>query len=351
MRIKVLIADPDPESARQMLAWIEEYRKNFQCVTASTGKAATDLLRQENIGILVTELIFSDLDGFGLLDFINTHSPEVPVIVVSSHGRPKTREILIRKGAQAFLEKPLEAKKFLQTFDLTARRIQEGGSLNGASLDTFAQMIEMEQKTCTLRVLHPPSQGYGLLFFKNGDIVHARMPGGLGGVDAAYEILAWQPVSLMIENQCRIQTEAIQADLQALLMEAMRLKDERSERRTEVPVAPRSTLPTKSEEDVHKPNSAPQDPVYAWLETIGAQSLGIESVYQDAAWRDLVTHAQIIGSVFDAGKLKACYLNAGHGSQSILLPDEQDTVLALLPGCKREQIVAVLAHHPPRFQW
>lgn len=350
MHLNILIADPNTESARRMAGWIEGYGSQFKCRIVDSGLGAADYLRTQNIALLVTELQLPDLDGFGLLDHINTYCPEIPVVVVSSHGRPKTREILMRKGASIFLEKPLDTKIFLAAFEKALSCIRDGGALNGTSLDTFAQMIEMEQKTCTLRVTHPPSQGFGLLFFRSGEIVQARIPGGPEGVEAAYEILAWQPVSLMIENRCKVQVQKIHADLQALLMEAMRLKDERLENE---PLSPASETVEKQTDNpvLPMPSSSEEtpDPVHRWLKSIGSESLGIESVYQDASWRDLLSHADVIGSIFESGKLVACYLNVGDGSESIILPDGQDTVLAVSSGCKREQIVGVVSRTPPVF--
>ncbi|TYT75397.1 response regulator [Desulfobotulus mexicanus] len=349
MHLHVLIADPDTEIAKRMAGWIENHGERFKCMIVGTGMEAIEILKNSAVNILITELILPDLDGFSLLDTIQAEFPEIPSIVISAHGKPKTREILLRKGAEDFLEKPLQSKDFLAAFENMFRRIQDGGSLNGASLDTFAQMIEMEQKTCTLRVMHPPSNGYGILFFKDGEIIHSRIPGevAIDGISAAYKVLAWQPVSLMIENQCKAINQTIHSDLQAILMEAMRLKDEMDQEEDDLSIAIESALPELHSEEELISDYKEIDPLQNWLNYMEDQSPGIESVYKDASWRDLLLHAHFIGDIFEAGPLEACYVNMEEASESIILPDGKDTVIAVRPACKRELMIKLLVSNPP----
>ncbi|MCW7755130.1 response regulator [Desulfobotulus sp. H1] len=350
MQLHVLIADPDKMMAQRISGWIDSQGNNFECLHAATGMEAMDYLRSKAVVLLITELILPDIDGFGLLDWVNKECSEVPAIVISAHGKPKTREILLRKGAEEFLPKPVDERLFLSALGKTLQRIQEGGALNGASLDTFAQMIEMEQKTCTLRVLHPPSKGYGILFFSSGNIIHARIPGPKksDGISAAYTILGWQPVSLMIENHCRAPSETIQADLQGMLMEAMRLKDEEGPQ--ELQPAAQTVLPASTDKSENHAPSTPStiDSLQQWLQSQSQhdRSLGIQGVYQDASWKELLNYASLIGAAFDAGKLEACYVNTEDASEFLALPDEEATVIAVRPACKREHLVSLLAKKP-----
>jgi hypothetical protein len=48
----------------------------------------------------------------------------------------------------------------------------------------------------------------------------------LSGVDAAYEVLSWDDVSLSIQNTCAQKEKKVTGDVQGILLEAMRRKDE-----------------------------------------------------------------------------------------------------------------------------
>jgi len=53
--------------------------------------------------------------------------------------------------------------------------------------------------------------------------------GGRHGKQTAYEIFAWDEVTLSIQDDCAIKEKKIDEDLQAILFDAMRLKDEAGE--------------------------------------------------------------------------------------------------------------------------
>lgn len=347
MTVKVLVADQDLAFQRQLSDWFTSFPDRFTPIFVSDGMAAAKKLQQGGASVLVCDLQLPKVDGFGLIDFVNTHCPEVPVVVATSHGRPKTGEILKRKGAAAYFEKPLIADSFFTMLQSLCTRMEDGGTLNGASLDTFAQMVEMEQKTCTLRVHQPEEEASGVLFFRDGEIVHARA-GATEGLGAAYEILTWQSVSLRIENQCRITDKRIEADLQAVLLEAMRRKDEKENRAAAKPMpsakpASAAPDPISGPKTSGEPDMPPLDRLRQMMQDGGAAANGVESIFQDSSWRDLLQQAKAIGSFFEAGNVKACYVNIGESSDSILLADDADTVVAVSPDCKREYLLNLLA--------
>ena len=49
----------------------------------------------------------------------------------------------------------------------------------------------------------------------------------LQGKTAAYEIFSWDEVTLSIQNECPPMENRIQSDLQPIILEAMRLRDEK----------------------------------------------------------------------------------------------------------------------------
>ncbi len=100
------------------------------------------------------------------------------------------------------------------------------GIIDGISIATFLQMLEMEEKTCTLKI----SQGEknGKIFFKKGSLFDASY-GELGGEEAAYEIINWEKAGIEIENHCNKNERKIQNSLMGILMEAAKIKDHEEE--------------------------------------------------------------------------------------------------------------------------
>jgi predicted regulator of Ras-like GTPase activity (Roadblock/LC7/MglB family) len=109
------------------------------------------------------------------------------------------------------------------------------GRVENLTLASFLQLLEMERKTCSLAV---SSLGHhGLLYLREGHLVGAEMA-GLKGQPAALEIVTWENADIEISDHLPRFEPEIEATLRFLLMEGMRLKDERQESGALVPPPP-----------------------------------------------------------------------------------------------------------------
>jgi len=108
---------------------------------------------------------------------------------------------------------------------MTLEKESEGGSIRGISAGLFLQLVELEERTCTIRLTDRKSRQQGVLWFREGKLLDARY-GNQQGIEAAYTILSWQDVILSIQNRCPKNDNNIQEDLQTVLLEAMRRHDE-----------------------------------------------------------------------------------------------------------------------------
>jgi hypothetical protein len=90
---------------------------------------------------------------------------------------------------------------------------------------TFLQLIEAEEKTCTLRVLDRRTGQRGVLFFLEGELMDARL-NDVFGLEAAHAILSWDNTTLSVQYACPRKQKRIPGDLQGILLETMRRHDE-----------------------------------------------------------------------------------------------------------------------------
>ena len=97
--------------------------------------------------------------------------------------------------------------------------------MHGFTPANFLQYVEMEEKTCTLRINSKKSAGY--LHFENGILINAESD-GLKGQEAVLEILCWEDTNIEVQDASPNISREIQSSLGALLLEAARLKDENS---------------------------------------------------------------------------------------------------------------------------
>jgi len=218
----VLIVDDQKAFLLSLSEGLSMYAADFNVITAENGKKAVDILNTTKIDLVVTDLKMPEMDGFELLAYMNNRFADIPVIVMTAFGTPEIEERIARLGVVQYLEKPLD-------FGELAEKIFEGlaagskGYIHGITLPSFLQLLEMEQKTCTLTI--KAEKQTGKLYFFKGKLVNAETD-GTEGEEAAYRIVCWDDPEIEIESVCRKRKKVITAPLNHVLMEGFRLKDE-----------------------------------------------------------------------------------------------------------------------------
>jgi CheY-like chemotaxis protein len=225
---KVLIVDDDQEMLLSLKEGFEKYNATFSVLMAGDGLVATEKLEKETISLVITDLRMPRMDGFALLSKIMEQYPDIPVIIMTGYSTPEMERLAQEGGAVGYVEKPFMIDDLASKVLATLRKESEGGTLHSVSSGMFLQLIEMEQKTCTIRLLDKTSGKEGVLFFCDGQLFDARTA-GLKGEAAAYKIFSWDEVNLSIQNECRQKEQKVHRDINAILLEAMRLKDEAGE--------------------------------------------------------------------------------------------------------------------------
>ncbi|MBW1785315.1 MAG: response regulator, partial [Deltaproteobacteria bacterium] len=171
----VLIVDDDKEIQHLIREGLARYRDVFEVVTADDGQAALETLQKIPIALVATDLKMPRMDGLTLLVNIVDHYPEIPVIIITGYGTPQMERVALDGGAVGYLEKPFLIEDLGRRIIGAIGKSSEGGTLHGISSGMFLQLIQMEQKTCTIRMLNKASGREGVLFFLEGELIDARV--------------------------------------------------------------------------------------------------------------------------------------------------------------------------------
>ena len=223
----VLFVDDNRILCRFIKKKFDRCKDTFSIITAKDGLDALDKLREKNISLIVTALEMPNMDGFALLAHLSENYPDIPVIVQTGQGTPQARKIVLESGAVSYIEQPFKMEDLSQLILSTLEKESEGGIFKTFSLEMFIQLIEMEMKTCTIRATEKTSGEQGVLFFREGDLIDARIR-SRHGKEAAFEIFCWDDVTFSVQDVCSLRGKRINGDLQSILFEAIRLKDEAS---------------------------------------------------------------------------------------------------------------------------
>ncbi len=376
MRPNVLIVDDDQAFLRLIQKDLEGFSESFNVLAAESGNSALDLLKKAYVSFVISDLRMPGMDGFEFLANILKKFPGIPVYMMTSYDKPKTKDVVIKSGAAGYLKKPFTAIELFGEITKTLNKKAEGGSLHNVTLETFLQLIEMEQQTSTLRVVDKKEDRGGILFFRNGELMNARV-GDQQGKDAAYEILSWSNVSLSIEHDCVFQEKLIKGDLQAILLDAMRVKDELAEQiameeeadNSEIlldsPIqeeTPESSdakpepvvreIPTRKPEttakirpakkEVEEPKLSPTDTIRSKIKnSIGSRD-GVLDIYHDPSWDALIDQGSNIGNAFNCGSLNVLYANRETNEQFIIVPGEETIAVSISSDSPWDRILGAL---------
>jgi len=264
---KILIVEDDASQARLLARAISVRRPEYTVITAPNGEDATRLLSEEEVDLVLTDLQMPGMNGLELLAWLLQNRPNLPVFTMTAYGTAETLAQLGSYGSIECFVKPVDIGRVVEHMsDSLSQSIR--GHVQNLSLASFLQLVEMERKTCTLKIEHQGNRG--TLYVRKGVLIDARC-GDASGEDAAITILTWEGPSIAISGTCLVQHQAIDKPFSFLILEAMRLQDESArtpadtavaEPESELQAAPASKEATRSQVN----GSTPPAPARALLD-------------------------------------------------------------------------------------
>ena len=331
----VLLVDDDTEMLHALKEGFKKYQESFAVLLAEDGRQALKGLKRNIISLVVTDLKMPNMDGFELLAHIMEYYPDIPVIIITGYSTPEMEQFARKGGAVGYIAKPFLIENLARQILTTLRKESEGGTLHNVSSGMFLQLIEMEQKTCTIRLEEKAGGEKGILFFSDGELLDARV-NNMQGESAAHEIFSWDAVNLSIQNGCALKENKIQSDLQPLILEAMRRKDE--EEPEEVPESVMEQIEPSGEEPADRLKRLK----LRIEQEIGPQC-GLEDLYQDEFWDSRVAQFSKAGDFFQLGDFTLGYVDKGDTNDYILIPGQKTTVITVDSKCPRDKILRVIS--------
>ena len=235
---RVLLVDDDQAVLQIVSRWLGRYQETFTIITAEHGREALDILMQQPVDVVVTDLQMPVMDGFELIAHLLSEQIHVPIIIMTAMAVSAVENRLQGVGAFPVIRKPLSVTALhnLICNELDAR---QQGVIQGLTLPSFLQLLEAECKSCALRVTANGRVGY--LYFCDGELFHAET-GESSGEAAAYDILLWEAVKLqMAALPATPPPKTLHDRLMGLLMEAFRRRDEAEEASRRAGTATHST--------------------------------------------------------------------------------------------------------------
>jgi CheY-like chemotaxis protein len=119
-RHNILIVDDDGVARQQLRALLRA--NDYTVIEAGNGRIARDLIAEQEIDLVVTDIFMPECDGFELIAAIRAMEHPVPVIAMTDHERWTGLNFLDAAndlGAAAVIEKPFRAAALLGLISAT----------------------------------------------------------------------------------------------------------------------------------------------------------------------------------------------------------------------------------------
>ncbi|MBL4796855.1 MAG: response regulator transcription factor [Oleispira sp.] len=116
--MKILHLEDHTLFAESFSALLTSLRSDFQIISASTTRAALEILSEhEDIDLIIIDLNVPGLHGLTFIDGLNQRNLYIPFILLSASDDLKKIRLALRNGASGFIPKTNSAKQILAAID------------------------------------------------------------------------------------------------------------------------------------------------------------------------------------------------------------------------------------------
>jgi two-component system, NtrC family, response regulator AtoC len=154
--LTILAVDDEPNMRR--LLEISLRQAGYRALSAGNGREALEIIRQQQIDLVVSDLHMPGMNGLQLLEVLRNEHEHLPLIMVTAQGEIKTAVAAMKLGASDYILRPFE----LETLEiaiakaLNVKRMQQENTFlrqmqqpdvtgligNSAAMQSLKQMIQ-----------------------------------------------------------------------------------------------------------------------------------------------------------------------------------------------------------------
>lgn len=218
------------EDEDSLLGWLaDSLRKNYagkiRVLTAGDGLKAVEILLDQQIDLVCTNLCMPNMNGFELMEYMRKNYPLMPFMAFTGYGTEEAKKKCLEMGCRAFLDKPFDWDEFIAVVDraLNWWRDFPQQKITGENLHNFFMYLSVNEETGSLCARD--SSRYGCIFIKKGQIINARTT-GCGDEDACHEILSWfwsiDEPAIDFKRSCPEVKATVTKNVMQILMESIR---------------------------------------------------------------------------------------------------------------------------------
>lgn len=226
----ILIVDSDAVTLNVLVGLLECQGNYFNVLSTTSSRVSLEIIASKAIDMVLTGLHLPEIANFELMAKIDRLDPRIRVIIMTTGASRMLRTKTKQRENVILFDQAFDAALLVQRI-FSELNIEYGGRIRGVSLPSFLQMMELEDRSCSLNIAAKGRTGR--LYLRKGVPVTATF-GELTGREAALQILTWKNVTIDIDYKIPDCPREITKPLMSLIMESGRLIDDEQLRRPEL---------------------------------------------------------------------------------------------------------------------
>ncbi len=176
----------DNEPLRQLMK-INLTRRGYVVFEAVDGKQALDMLEQQPIHLLISDIMMPNIDGFELTTELRNANYSLPVLLVTAKDAMEDKRIGFKAGADDYMVKPIDMEEMVLRIEALLRRSRIASehilNIGEVSLDQDSLSVQEGNKMTVL----PPKEFfllYKLLSYPNKIFTRQALMDEIWGYDS-----------------------------------------------------------------------------------------------------------------------------------------------------------------------
>ncbi|WP_321493761.1 response regulator [uncultured Desulfobacter sp.] len=120
---KVLLVDDEREFVQTLSERLQ--MRDVGSAIAYDGESALNLVEADEPDVMILDLKMPGIDGIEVLKKVKTSRPDIEVIILTGHGSDADKEICIKLGAFAYLQKPVDIEELSRNLKAANEKIRQ----------------------------------------------------------------------------------------------------------------------------------------------------------------------------------------------------------------------------------
>jgi DNA-binding NtrC family response regulator len=142
---RILIVDDDENIRKVLVAILED--KGYAVESAETAKDAVEKSKRKFYNLALIDIRLPDMEGIELLTRIKDTTPKMRKIIITGYPTLQNAVDAVNKGADAYIVKPFDVEKVLDTIDQQLKKQQQEKKYGQ---DRVAEFIEARVKELSM---------------------------------------------------------------------------------------------------------------------------------------------------------------------------------------------------------